>query len=131
MTNIKEKFIISKKLELQTIEAYAERLLPFCTVYSDGEIALGNEKLTTLEKVKVALTARYLANGLDNTISAEITPEELVHWLNIPKDQISARLKDTRDAHFASTSEKGSTAYSQKIGDFLTELEHKYGEKKI
>jgi hypothetical protein len=130
MASIKDRFIIPKKLDNQKIESYAERLLPFCTVYDDGEIALGDKKLTTLEKVKLALITRYLAHELDEKIPSEVTNEELVNCLNIPRDQIIARLKDARDEKFAIASEKGTIALPIKIGDFLNELELKNGDKK-
>jgi len=132
MEDLKKRFIVEENLEEKKTSGYIERLLPFCKISNSGDILLGEKALTTLEKVKIALVARYLANHIEPSISAEITPEELVTCLDISKEQIFARLKDVRDDKFAHGS--GNSGYKVKpleIGKFLDELEKKYcGDKK-
>lgn len=129
MEEIKKKFIVQQNLEQKRIVEYTERLLPFCTITENGEVLITKKELKTLEKVKVALIARYLANRLESKISNEVSPDELALYLDVPKDQINARLKDARDDKFANTSDKGlSSVNPLRIGSFLEELEKKYGE---
>jgi len=131
MENLKKRFIIEENLGEKKIEGYVERLLQFCKVTTNGEILITADKLTTLEKVKIALVARFLANKLDANISAEMTHEELSTLLEIPRNQIRARLKDVRATKFGFDS--GNGLYKVKpltIGKFLDELESKYGVDK-
>jgi hypothetical protein len=131
MEDLKKRFIVEENLEEKKVVGYIERLLPFCKVTKNGDILLGAKALTTLEKVKTALIARYLANHLEPTIPSEITPEELSNMLDIPRDQINARLKDVRDEKFAINFEGGKyRAKPFEIGRFLETLEKKYSENK-
>jgi hypothetical protein len=127
MENLKERFIISEKIDEKRIKEFVERLLPFCKVTKSGGIIIENPRLTTLEKVKVALIARFLANSLDSEISPEVNGEELSNSLMIPKNQVLARLKELKDEKFAFRVSKGVYRVNPfKIEDFLKELENKY-----
>jgi hypothetical protein len=127
MENLKERFIVSEKIDEKRIKEFVERLLPFCKVTKSGGIIIENPRLTTLEKVKVALIARFLANSLDSEISPEVNGEELSNSLMIPKNQVLARLKELKDEKFAFRVSKGVYRVNPfKIEDFLKELENKY-----
>jgi hypothetical protein len=131
MENIRKRFIVDENLDEKKIEGYAERLLPFCKVTKNGGISLSERPVTTLEKVKIALVTRFLANSLEQSIPAEITAEELSNSLEIPRDQINARLKDVRDSKFGSVSDNGKyKAKPIEVVKFIDELEKKYGEVK-
>jgi hypothetical protein len=127
MENLKERFIVSERIDEKRIKEFVERLLPFCKVTKSGGIIIENLELTTLEKVKVALIARFLANSLDSEISSEVNGEELSNSLMIPKNQVLARLKELKDEKFAFRVSKGVYRVNPlKIEDFLKELENKY-----
>jgi len=80
--------------------------------------------MTSLQQVKLALVARFLANYMDNNIPTEISNRELSTSLNIPEDQISARLKDLREDRFATPVRKGVNQVNPlQIERFIVELE--------
>jgi hypothetical protein len=131
MNDLKKRFIVDDDLEKQKTESYVERLLPFCKVTKNGNIILDDKVTTSLDKVKTALVGRFLANKIEPSIPAEVTAEELSKNLDIPKDQIYARLKDLKKAKVAVNSQKGGyEAKPLEIGKVLDELEKKYGESK-
>lgn len=131
MEDLKKKFIVEENLEEKKLVGYVERILPFCKISKSGGIILEMHEATALEKVKLALVARFLANHLEGSISPEVNPEELSRNLDIPKDQVYARLKELKDDRFAVTSDKGIYRVNTfEIGKFLDEIEGKYGSSK-
>jgi hypothetical protein len=124
MEELKKKFIVSENLDEEKLKNYIERLLPFCKLSPDGNILVDNRVSTSLKKMKIALVGRFLANRLEPTISAEMTSEEFSAILNIPKDQVYARLKDLRKERFVTVLEKKKyRVQPTEIGKFLNELE--------
>jgi len=131
MENLKEKFIVSEKIDEKRIKEFVERLLPFCKVTKSGGVIIGKTELATIEKIETALAARFLANSLDSEISSEVNGEELSNSLMIPKDQVLARLKELKDRKFAFRVSKGVYRVNPfKIDDLLTSLENKYKVRK-
>jgi len=129
MKNLKEKFIVSEKIDEKRINELVERLLPFCKVTEGGGVIIEKAELTTIEKIKIALTARFLANSLGSEISPEVNGEELSNSLMIPKDQVLARLKELKDEKFAFRVSKGVYKVNPfKIDDLLKSLENKAGK---
>jgi len=131
MEHLKEKFIVSEKIDEKRIREFIERLLPFCKVTKSGGVIIEKAELTTVEKIGIALAARFLANSLDSEISPEVNGEELSNSLMIPKDQVLARLKELRDEKFAFRVSKGVYKVNPfKIDDLLKSLENKYKVRK-
>jgi hypothetical protein len=126
MENLKEKFIVSEEISEKRIDEFVRRLLPFCKVTKTGGIIVEKAELTSFEKIKVSLVARYLANRLDSEIPSEVNGEELSASLMIPKDQVMARLKEAKDEKFAFRVRKGVYAVNPlRIGVFISSLENK------
>jgi hypothetical protein len=124
MEELKKKFIVEEKLDEKRIADYVKRILPFCKISKDGLVIIEIKGVTSLQQVKLALVARFLANYMDNTIPTEISNHELSTSLNIPEDQISARLKDLREDRFAIPVRKGvNQANPLQIERFIVELE--------
>jgi hypothetical protein len=124
MEELKKKAIVEEKLDEKRVVNYIERILPFCKISKDGLVILEVKGMTSLQQVKLALVARFLANYLDNNIPPEISNRELSTSLNIPEDQISARLKDLREDKFATPVRKGvSQVNPLQIERFIVELE--------
>jgi hypothetical protein len=131
MKELKEKFIVDEEIDEKRIEELVERALLFCKVTKNGSIIIESTELSSPEKIKLALVARFLANKLDSSISPEVNGDELSSSLMIAKDQVSARLKDAKDEKFAQRTSKGVYAVNPlKIGEFLTSLENKYKARK-
>lgn len=124
LEELKKKFIVDQKLDEKRIVNYTERILPFCKISKDGLVIVEAKGITSLQQVQLALVARFLANYLDNGIPAEISNDDLSISLNLPKDQVAARLKELRDAKFATLVKRGvHQVNALKIEGFVKELE--------
>jgi len=127
MENLRDKFIVNEEINQKQILSFIERSLSFCRVTKTGGVIIDEGKLTNLEKIKLSLVARFLANKLDPSISAEVNSEELSGYLMISKDQVVARLKNLKDERFATRTGKGVYAVNPfRIGEFLASVENKY-----
>ncbi|MGA3191144.1 MAG: hypothetical protein ABSD73_01365 [Candidatus Bathyarchaeia archaeon] len=127
---LKKKFIVEEKLDEKRVTNYVERILPFCKISKDGMVIAEAKDLKSLQKVKLALVARYLANYLDKNIPAEVTNEELSTSLIIPEDQIAARIAELREDKFAIPVKRGShQANPLQIEEFIAELENTHQKK--
>ena len=128
MEHLRKKFIVDEEIGARKIEEFVERMLPFCKVTKNGGIIIERTDFTGSDKIKIALTARFLANALDSDIPSEVSADELSSSLMIPKDQVQARAKEIVDSKFASRVSKGVYKVNPfKIDDLLASLEHKYG----
>lgn len=124
MEELRKKFIVEEKLDERRVTDYIERTLPFCKISKEGLVILEVKGITSLQQVKLALVARFLANYLDKNIPAEMSHHELSTSLNIPEDQIAARLRDLREEKFATSVRKGvSQVNPLQIERFIVELE--------
>jgi hypothetical protein len=121
---LKKKFIVEEKLDEKRVANYIERILPFCKISKDGMVIVETKNLKTLQQVKLALVARFLANYLDKNIPAEMGNGELSNSLSIPEDQIAARIKELREGKFAISVKRGlHQANPLQIERFMIELE--------
>jgi len=125
LEELKKKFIVEEKFDEKRIANYVERILPFCKVTKDGMVIVENKSSKKLQQVQLALVARFLANRLDKNISAGMSSEELSNSLNIPEDQIAARMMELRKDKFAIPLKRGMHQVNPlQIERFLTELEN-------
>jgi hypothetical protein len=103
----------------------------YCKFSSNGNILVDKKISTSLKRMKTALVGRFLANRLEPSIPAEMSGEELSTILNIPKDQIYARVKDLKKERFVVILEKKKyRVQSHEIDKFLSELEKEFGTEK-
>jgi len=131
MEELKKTFIVNEEIDESRIKEFVERSLAFCRVTKNGGVIISNNELSNIERIKISLVARFLANKLDSGISPEVNSEELSDFLMIAKDQVSARLKDLRDERFAGRASKGVYVVNPlMISEFLTTLENKYKVRK-
>jgi hypothetical protein len=125
MEELKKKFIVEENLDEKRVTNYVERILPFCKMSKDGMIIIEAKDLTTPQKVKLALVARFLANYLDKSIPIEISNEELSTSLSVPEDQIAARIAELREDKFAIPVKRGlHQANPLQIEKSIAELEN-------
>jgi len=129
--DLRNSFIVDENPDDKRIEGYVKRLLPYCKTTKTGAIIFNIQELKSLEKVKIFLVARYLANFLEPAISNQIQLDEFASFLNLPKDQVYSRLKDIRDEKFADILEDGAyKVKAQEISRLLDKLDEKYGKTK-
>ncbi|MGQ9539441.1 MAG: hypothetical protein ACUVTE_07730 [Candidatus Bathycorpusculaceae bacterium] len=84
---------LKKSWMKKRISGHVERILRFGKVSIDGGIIIEMD-MPTKDKVGLALIMRFLANHLEKGISAEVTVKELSQFLDIPEDQVVARLAE-------------------------------------
>jgi len=124
MEELKKKFIVEEKLDEKRVTNYIERILPFCKISKDGMVIIETKDLKTLQQVKLALVARFLANYLDKNIPTGMSNGELSNSLNVPEDQIAARMKELRENKFATPVKRGLHQVNPlQIERFIVELE--------
>lgn len=130
LEELKAKWIIEEKeFNERDLGLYVKRLMPFCKITKNGEIVLTEigENFSLIDKVMLALIARFIAHRLDGSISETVTADELSRFFRVDKMQVSARLKDVKDARLAVREKKG--IYKANIGrieKFLDEIEGRY-----
>jgi hypothetical protein len=130
LEELRKKFIVEENLEGKKLEEYVKRALPFCKMTKNGEVIIEIENATSTEKLKLALVAKLLASHLDKNISSETNFDNLSKSLDIPRDQVIARLKELKDNKFALRVDKGKYKLNPlKIGKFLSQMEKKYGKQ--
>ena len=106
-----------------------EKVVKICKVDQNGAVHFESGRLNNSEKIKSALAARFLANKLEPKIRREMTVKEISESLGIPKNIISATLKEIKDQRVAFTSSKGDySIYPYQIATLLDKLSQKYGK---
>jgi hypothetical protein len=127
LEDLKKKFIVDDSFDEKKLAEYVGRLLPFCKISKSGEILVEIEQATTVEKVKLGLAARFVANNLQKEIPSEIDADDLSKFLDIPKNQVAARLNELKDNKFAISVERGLFSINPRaLSPFLDEMEAKY-----
>ena len=133
LEELKSKWIIDeKRFDERKIRQYIKRLLNYCKITKKGEVDLTekSEKFSLIDKVKLALTARFVASKLDNSISETVSAKEISKFFLVDKLQVVARLKEAIDEKFAFRDKKGVYKLNpSRLDAFLDNLEKKYGEK--
>ena len=99
-------------------------MLNFCKVdVGDGSIIYEKNVTSAVDKIRIALIARYLANKLEPNIPADVSLEQLVEYTGIDQKIVSARLTEIVSEGFGAR--VGSGLY--RVVPFYMEkfLEHK------
>lgn len=134
LEDLRKKFIMDADAEQTNIEQLISRLSKFCKVDKNGYIFVDDklllQKLTIRDKIMLALSARYLANrlqeklGLAPTISAEVSSDELTRFFSDKKDVIQARAKELKDDGKILSKDRGIySVYPFQIEDFVASIE--------
>jgi len=130
MEELRRKFIVEERIDEKKLSEYIERTLQFGKISIDGGIIIEKEGMSTKDQVGLALIMRFLANHLEKEIPTEITAKEFSEYLDIPEDQVTARLAELKNDKIAIRVSRGVyKANSIQIGKFLDYLENKYGGK--
>lgn len=134
LEELRKNFIMDEDAEQLNVERLIERLSKFCKIDINGYLFVNDksiiQKLTIKDKIMLALSARFLANKLQEklgqtpTISAEVSSEELTKFFSDKKEVIQARAKELKDDGKILVKERGSYAiYPFQIDDFITLIE--------
>ena len=125
----KSFFIDENKIEEEDFNFLIREFMKRGKVSVNGKPLIESEKIyIKKDLLKLQLILRFLANGLNKDFSKEVSLEEISSWneYSIPRNQISARLKEIADEGFVFKSEKGYSVKPFMIKSFLEYLNLKY-----
>jgi vancomycin resistance protein YoaR len=131
LEDLEKQFILNEDMEDEDIKDLISRILKFCKIDNKGFVVIQKSSLIMPQKIMLVLSARYLANKLQQKLGREniniyevVTAHELSSMLKEKDTVIIARLKDLKDAKKVISSERGVYKIAPyAIKDFLTDLE--------
>lgn len=137
LDELEKKLIKSDNLELEELEHLISGVSQYCVLSSSGFPRIekvGKLELSDRDKIHLVLSARYLANKLqqvmkkEQTVSASMTNVELSEALRMRIKTVNARVSDLRKDGYVS--DVGKATYSvlphsidsliQKLDKFVT-----------
>jgi hypothetical protein len=120
---LKGQFIIEEDVVKRRLESLLTEALQHCVVDKKGTVHINDARMGSLSKLKLVLTARYLASQLDSAISASVSSAEIAQSTGLPVGQVYARAKDAVGEKFAESVGRGVfRAMPHKIEPFLDSL---------
>ncbi len=123
LEKLKEQFLVDDEVRVERLEHLIRKALPHCVVDKKGTVHLKKTDRPGKEQVKLVLAGRLIASKLDETVSGEVTVEQLADYTGLPKNQAAARAKESLDEKFADRSGRGSyKARVNKVEEFLDTL---------
>ena len=95
LNELKRTFIIdAKSYAKERIPVMVKRLLPFCRITPEGTVYFTRKDLTHKNRIKLALTARFLGSKLDDNIPPYATGDELAKIIGMPNANTNARISE-------------------------------------
>jgi hypothetical protein len=130
LEDLEKQFILNEDMEHEDIKGYITRLIKFCKIDNKGFVIIQSSKLRTVDKLLIILSARYLANklqqklGKESTIAETVTIKDLANMIKEKDAVIIARLKELKDSKKIVPRGRGIYQIAPyAINDFLNELE--------
>lgn len=130
LQDLEKQFIMDDDMEHNDIKKLIEQVLHFCRIDNNGFVIIQKTNLIMPQKILLVLTARHLANklqeklGREKVISEIVTATELSNMLKEKNAVILARLKELKDAKKVISADRGIYKIAPYIiNDFLVELE--------
>jgi hypothetical protein len=122
LRELKERFIVDDDVQGERLAHLAEKALNHCVVRKNGSVEISS-RLAGKDQVKLVLSARLIASKLEESLSSEVTIDQISEYTGLPKNQAAARAKECLDERFAERSQRGSyKARSFKVEEFLDTL---------
>lgn len=120
---LRKKFILDEAAATERTERLVVDLCEWCVLDPKGRVIIKRDDLPSRDRVKVVLSARWLAAELDSGISAEVSTVDLAASTGLPADQLRARLSEVVRSRFASATSKGVyVAAPRHVEVFVREL---------
>lgn len=130
LEELEKQFILNEDMEHEDIKNLISRALKLCKIDNKGFVVMHQSGLTIPQKIMLALSARYLANKLQQKLGRESSimeisnAKELADMLKEKEAVIAARLKDLKDAKKVISPNRGVFKIAPyAIKDFIAELE--------
>jgi hypothetical protein len=109
---LRKKFILDEEAATDRIETLVTEMCEWCAVDPKGRVIVKRQDLVSRDRVKLVLSARWLASELDQSISSGVSTLELETSTGLPRDQLRARISEIVRARFATPVSKGVYAAS-------------------
>ena len=127
---LKAQFLVDGEVRSDKLARLVEKALEHCVVHKTGTVEVRDRSLPGKDQVKLVLSARLLALKLEETLSGDVTVEEIAKSTDLPKNQVAARAKECLDERFAERSARGSyKARALRVGEFLDTLSKPKGAR--
>ena len=121
---LKNKFIVDETATGKDAEQLIEKALKYGRVSKSGDIIIDKIQLSQDNILKLALVLRFLAHGIDESITESVRPTELTKVMGERVESVGSRLSQLAKSGFAKKSGYGQyVAHSYKVDKFLDELE--------
>lgn len=110
----------------QMAEKFAERIIKYAKISKNGDIIILDNLLSPDDKLRLALTLRFIAHTFDSNIPETITLKELANLLSERLEAVGSRLsKIMKNENFAKKIKKGVYSVQYFVIDkFITNLEN-------
>jgi hypothetical protein len=123
LNELKEKFLVNDEFRSERLESLILKALPHCVVQKNGIVEIKRLGLSGKDQVKLVLAARLIASKLDESVTEDVTAEQLAEYTGLPKNQAAARAKECFDERYAARCARGSyKARPLKAEEFLDGL---------
>jgi Fic family protein len=120
---LKRKFIQDDTALRESLEEVVNTALEYCSMDAHGRVHLKRHDLAGKLRIKVALSAKTIANQLDESFSAEISVADLSKATGLAENAVRARASEVVDEGFAESTSRGSyRANSFRVAQFLKGL---------
>jgi Fic family protein len=117
---LKRKFILDETAIKDNLEEVVNTALQYCAVDAKGKVYLKQHDLPGKLRVKLVLSAKVIANELDESLSPQITVADLSKATGLAENQARARASEAVDEGFAESPERGSyRANAFRVAQFL------------
>lgn len=109
MDELKKQFIVDEKeYSKEKIPEQIRKVLRYCKVSKEGKVLLEKNNFGLRDNLKLILIARFLASKVDESISSEMTIDEIFASVGSGnKESMITRMKEIIDEHAATRSGKG------------------------
>jgi len=91
---LKREFIITKEEEEERLKEILKKIVKFVKVTEEGAIVFEIKDLAGIDRIGLALAARYVAGKLVENIRQEVSLDELSQITGLKEKVASARVKD-------------------------------------
>jgi len=137
LEDLEKQFILNEDMEHEDIKELITRITNFCKVDNKGFVLIHNKQLRIQDKIMLVLSARYLANKLQQKLGKEASILELVkakemsEMLKEKDTVVIARLKELKDDKKIISQGRGIYKIaSYAIKDLLNDLEGVKNERR-
>jgi len=107
LEDLKSRFIVDDNVLRGRLETVVNKALKYCVIDKKGNVHFNDPKLNTRERMRLTLAARALAAQMDETISPDVSVDELVASTGLPRDQVRARAAELVKAKLARSPKAG------------------------